>query len=273
MSATQSFLTQMSLIPMSDEEDFYGSSPFVSTLPASTAIPSTPSSTMDPDMIQRAWTLRLRPVRTVDCFSLPPPPTWEEETPVSQNCVIVSDINSSEDTPYFCERAVEVSPWTLSEQTLTRKVYHQIQMKEYRKQVALLSLPPAIVTAKSFTHCRVEPVPTEQSMMSHIRVWENGTFTFQPCQIQASPCVFLGLDERRVGGDPEDVDLAQRGFDLKKPFTIIETRQTYSVQQEEKQIVFPRTGMIRGRERFERQEIPLSLSFSNIAFDIMFEMP
>jgi len=279
----------MSLIPMSVEEDFYGSA---STASASSAASSAASllsthtvpyavaasnSYMDTGMIHRAWTLRLRPIRTT-CFSLPPPPSMcETQTPVSPNCVAVYDVSSSEDTPYFCERAVEVLPSTLSEvhtlQTIVRKAYHQMQMKLYAKQIALLSLPPAIVTGLSFTKCQVDPVPTEQSIMSHIRVWENGTFTFQPRQIQAAPCVFLGLDERRVGTEPEDVDLALQGFDLQKPFTIVETRQTYSVQQEEKQIVIPRTGMIRGRERFERQEIPLSISFSDISFDITFEMP
>jgi hypothetical protein len=31
-----------------------------------------------------------------------------------------------------------------------------------------------------------------------------------------------------------------------------------------------RSGMINGQERFERQEVPLSMSFSGISFDVSF---
>lgn len=260
----------MSSIPQSVEEDFYGSSDDA-TFPISISSARTPSvySYDDPESVHRAWALRLRPVRTTECipFLYHPLPTYEE--PATETCVLVCD-----DAKEGCEGRVEIGSWSLSDQAIQILVSqlnkaHQREQQQQR-ELANASLPPAIVSGLSFTKCQVDPVPTEQSMLSHIRLWENGTFTFQPRQIQASPCVFLGLDERRLGTDPEDVDLVQKGFDLKKPFTICETRQEYRIEQDGKQIVFPRTGMIRGRERFERQEIPLSLSFSDISFDVSF---
>jgi len=93
---------------------------------------------------------------------------------------------------------------------------------------------PALVEGKTYAKCRVDPVPTEDSILSHIRIWENGTFLFHPVDVKASPCVFIGLDERPVGTEAEDIDLQANGFDIRKPFTICETRTEYKIDQRER---------------------------------------
>jgi hypothetical protein len=120
-----------------------------------------------------------------------------------------------------------------------------------------------IVEALTHTTCRITPP-------SNIRLWENGTFTFHPHHIQENPCVYLGLEERIVGNNFGDVDLLLGGFDLKQPFTIYQKRQEYVIKQHKYSIVMSRSGMINGQERFERQEVPLSMSFSGISFDVSF---
>lgn len=120
-----------------------------------------------------------------------------------------------------------------------------------------------IVEALTHTTCRITPP-------SNIRLWENGIFTFHPHHIQENPCVYLGLEERIVGNNFGDVDLLLGGFDLKQPFTIYQKRQEYVIKQNKYSIVMSRSGMINGQERFERQEVPLSMSFSGISFDVSF---
>jgi hypothetical protein len=133
--------------------------------------------------------------------------------------------------------------------------------------------PVAIVTPESFETCRVDPVSADQSLLSHIRLWENGTYRFTPVDIGRSPSVYLGLQERFVGMTPGDVDLSKIGFEPTRPFTICETPRAYTVTQDDLVCEFSRVGLINGIQYVERQEVPLSISFADLSFDVRFEAP
>lgn len=234
------------------------------------------------DQIYRAWALRMRPVRTrpclpySECAPLPPlvgkvsrPLIVESRWLCDAGTVVVCE--NTKDTPLvawnepaeetlclaYSEWKVETARWKAAEEALRRRSL----------EIA------AIVTPDSFETCRVDPVPAEQALLSHIRLWENGTFHFTPIEVGRSPTVYLGLQERFVDMSPGDVDLRKCGFDLTCPFTICETPRAYIVTQGDLVCELSRVGLIRGIQYVERQQVPLSLSFADLSFDVQFEDP
>lgn len=285
------------------EEDHYGYS--ISTIPfpvttvetAATAAAAAAATApikrrfapFELNQIYRAWNLRLRPVRSLPCVPrvicaphvLRVPYTVDVPVPPTVSLMITeSQWSCDPETVVVCEETPLVA-WNESaeDSTLLHSTYTQWEVETARQKSTEEALwrrsrdPVAIVTPESFEACRVDPVSAEQSLLSHIRLWENGTFHFTPVDVGRSPTVYLGLQERFIEMTPGDVDLRKCGFDLARPFTICETPRAYTVTQGDLVCELSRSGLIRGVQYVERQQVPLSLSFTDLSFDVRFEAP
>lgn len=280
----------MSSSVLSDfEEDLYGSSCSTLSFPAAPEAVKTPQKRLfapfELDQIWRAWGVRLRPVRTrpcTPCLPCVPYSAWEAASPPLPSTVeevVLADTRwpCDAETVVVCEETPLVA-WN-EEHALLLSAYTQwkadtAQQKAAEEAVRRRSLEPvAIVTPESFEACRVDPVPPEQSLLSHVRLWEPGTFHFTPVDVGCSPTVYLGLQERFVDLTPGDVDLRAVGFDLARPFTICETPRVYIVTQGDLVCELSRVGLLRGVQYVERQQVPLSISFADLSFEVRFEAP
>ncbi len=217
--------------------------------------------------------MRLRPVRTRPCI-----PYGERAPPVpppfpSTVALVETRWVCDAETEVVCKGAPLVA-WNDEpvEKACTRWFIETARQKATEQALRKRSLEPvAIVTPESFETCRVDPVSPKQSLLSHIRLWENGTFLFTPIDLGRSPTVYLGLQERFVGMTPGDVDLRKCGFDLTRPFTICETPPMYTVVQDDLVCELSRVGLLHGVQYVERQQVPLSISFADLSFEVRFE--
>lgn len=291
----------MSSSTLSDfEDDLYGSSvsslsslPFPAFASAIANAAATPEAMKAPqkrlfapfelDQIYRAWGLWLRPVRTRPCVPCGPYSGWAPVSPPLPSTVeevVLTDTRwpCDAETVVVCEKAPLVA-WNESAEDCLLSAYFQWKVETARQKAAEEALwrrslePVAIVTPESFETCRVDPVSADQSLLSHVRLWEPGTFHFTPVAVGRSPTVYLGLQERFVDMRPGDVDLCKCGVDLTRPFTICETPRAYTVTQDDLVCELSRIGLIHGVQYVERQQVPLSISFADLSFEVRFEAP
>jgi len=229
------------------------------------------------------WKLRLRPIQYCSgyyvepCSAVPVVSALPALPTVVPKEVILWGDSRHCDSCDSCDSTVQVvlkeDPLALLRHALQNAAERAERADKAKAAWRRSLVPTALVTPESYTVCRISPVPPEQSLLSHVRLWENGTYLFTPESQGPSPTVFLGLQERPVGTLPHDLDLGQQGFDLTRPFAICETRQSYTITQDERSLRLSRSGLINGKPYVERQEVCMTISFADLSFHVLFAPP
>jgi hypothetical protein len=90
--------------------------------------------------------------------------------------------------------------------------------------------------------------PVRSLAESRVRLIGNGLYEWTPLEIGSSPTLSIGVDEL--------LSFTKEGFDLQRPFQLLQTDHHYKLTQESR-ILF-----------FERNRKSLLLAFSNLSFRV-----
>ena len=119
----------------------------------------------------------------------------------------------------------------------------------------------ASIKSDSFHTCFVSPIVP----MSRLLVLENGIYDWKPEKIGRAPFISVGVNPLRNN----EMSLEAVGFDLRRPFRIIQTEDTYTITQGLRGVILARVDTSEtGWESRVRKD--LHVSFADTSFEVEF---